>query len=120
MARRVEASGLKMARDCRVYGHATRLTFESASKKDFAAGDSQFNVTVVQRSPSRVAVAHDLSDMGHHERLRRIAVEGASRRESTPSNRISAHGVIGVAVRLLLSNSNRSEVLPTAHSETQV
>src|ERR1700733_11805432 len=66
-------------------------------QKDFAAEEPQFNVAVVQHGPFRVAVAHELSDMGHHERLHRIAVEAASdivgRRDSSAGLRASRSGV---------------------------
>ena len=66
-------------------------------QKDFAAEEPQFNVAVVQHGPFRVAVVHELSDMGHHERLHRIAVEAASdiagRRDNSAGLRASRSGV---------------------------
>jgi hypothetical protein len=66
-------------------------------QEDLAAEEPQFNVAVVQHGPFRVAVAHELADMDHHERLRRIAVEAASdiigRCDSSAGLRASRSGV---------------------------
>src|ERR1700710_1623361 len=63
-----------------------------SQQKKLSAEELQFNVTVVQHDPFRVAVAHELLNMGHYQCLRGIAVEAASNivvRRGSPSGRTS-------------------------------
>jgi len=41
-------------------------------QEDFAAKEPQLNIAIAQHGPFRVAVAHELADMGHHGCLCRI------------------------------------------------
>jgi hypothetical protein len=92
-----EASGLKA--DQRLSGLRSLDARHGRirQQKDFAAAEPQFNVAAVQRGPFRMAVAHKLADMDHHERLRRIAVETASdivgRRDNSAGLRASPSGI---------------------------
>src|SRR5580704_18145355 len=92
-----EASGLKTdQRLSSLRSHDARHG-RIRQQKDSPAEEPQFNVAVVQHGPFRVAVVHELSNMGHHARLRRIAVEAASdivgRSDSSVGLRASRSGV---------------------------
>src|SRR3978361_944131 len=49
-----------------------------SQQKNLSAEELKFNVAVVQHDPFRVAVAHELLNMGHYQCLRGIAVEAGS------------------------------------------
>jgi hypothetical protein len=76
--RGVEAPGLKTDQRLSSLWSRDARHGRIREQKDFAAEEPQFNVTIVQHGPFRVAVAHEPADMDYHERLRRIAVEAAS------------------------------------------